>query len=181
MMNPWVLSACAVMQGFAFALTECRNALPAVCPLSGIETVIGRGWVIFPIRTLLLGTLSVLFNLSCRRTALFQRSNFVVNAVTSAATSLMSPRTLFLPCHLPRETTDAPTTEVMPHSAPRKTHKGAAMGSRVFIGFQTILVAYDASPGIANVTGLTLNGAASDIGGAQGAVVRVSSITVNPG
>lgn len=42
-------------------------------------------------------------------------------------------------------------------------------------------VAYDSTPGIANVSAITLNGAAADIGGGVGQVVRVSSLTVNPG
>jgi uncharacterized phage protein gp47/JayE len=42
-------------------------------------------------------------------------------------------------------------------------------------------VAYDSTPGIANITGLTLNGVTSDIGGATGQVVRAGSMTVNPG
>lgn len=42
-------------------------------------------------------------------------------------------------------------------------------------------VAYDSTPGIANVSAITLNGGAADVGGGVGQVVRVSSLTVNPG
>jgi hypothetical protein len=40
-------------------------------------------------------------------------------------------------------------------------------------------IAFDASPSVLNVSALTLNGGAADIGGSSGTVVRVSSITVN--
>jgi hypothetical protein len=39
-------------------------------------------------------------------------------------------------------------------------------------------LAYDASPGVQNVTGITLNGGTADIGGSAGSVVRTASITV---
>jgi hypothetical protein len=40
-------------------------------------------------------------------------------------------------------------------------------------------IAFDASPSVLNVSGLTLNGGTADIGGAPGTVVRVASVTVN--
>ena len=40
-------------------------------------------------------------------------------------------------------------------------------------------IAYNTSPGITNVTAISLNGATADIGGGQTQVVRVGSVTVN--
>jgi len=40
-------------------------------------------------------------------------------------------------------------------------------------------LAYDASSSVQNVTGITLNGGTSDIGGTPGTVVRLNSVTVN--
>jgi hypothetical protein len=40
-------------------------------------------------------------------------------------------------------------------------------------------IAFDASPSVVNISGLTLNGSSADIGGSPGTVVRAASVTVN--